>query len=80
MFRAIHLIGVVSLLALGFPAVAQEWEDPTEEDFKLTASDGSEEDWFGRAVAVPVQPEVPTGVRNSLPAISGSMPLSFRWY
>ena len=30
----------------------QEWEDPTQEDQELTASDGAERDAFGKAVDV----------------------------
>ena len=40
------------VLSLVSPALAQEWDEPTEETQKLTASDGEEGEYFGRSVSV----------------------------
>ena len=46
------LVAIVSLLFVVPMLSAQEWEDPTEENQKLTASDAAEGDLFGSDVAV----------------------------
>ena len=40
------------VLCLVSPVLGQEWDERTEEDFKLTASDGTNGDHFGFAVGI----------------------------